>query len=70
MIEPHYLQLLEQDGFVARYWEFVCVYPTCREAYEAVERQHEQAFGKRKYSDYGVFKNILTRWNKKKAEKQ
>lgn len=69
MIEKHILELLEMDGFIARYWEFVCQYPTCYDAYEAVERQFELHFGKRKYSDYDTFRVILSRWNKRKKER-
>lgn len=69
MIEKHYLELLEVDGFVNRYWEFVVVYPTCIEAYEAVERQHELAFNKRKYNDYTTFKTVLSRHNKNRRAK-
>jgi hypothetical protein len=69
MIDPYVQKLLDQDGFIERYWDFVVMYPTCRQAYEAVERQYELNFGRRKYADYGVFKNILSRWNKKKTAK-
>ena len=66
MIEKHYLELLEVDGFVKRYFEMLADYDTKIEAYEAVERQYEQAFKKRKYSDYECFKTTLHRWNKRK----
>jgi len=66
MIEQHYLDLLTVDGFIQRYWDLVCHYPTRIQAYEAVERQYEMAFKKRKYSDYSTFAQTLSRWNKKK----
>ena len=65
MIEKHILELNTVEGFITRYWEFMCVYPTCRDAYEAVERQHSGAFGKRKYNDYNTFKAVLSRFNSK-----
>lgn len=66
MIEKHYLDLLNQEGFIQRYFDFLPIYETCKEAYEAVERQHELAFGKRKYGEYAYFASVLSRWNKKK----
>jgi hypothetical protein len=66
MIERHYLELLEVEGFIKRYFDMLPDYNTCIETYEAVERQYEQAFHKRKYSDYDTFKVILARWNKAK----
>jgi len=66
MIEQHYLQLLEVDGFIQRYFELMCVYPTAEASYEATERQFQSAFGKRKYSDYTTFRVTLSRWGKKK----
>lgn len=69
MIEKHYLELMTVDGFISRYWQMIGDYPTCIETYEAVERQHEFAFHKRKYSDYQTFAVTLTRWNKKKKDK-
>lgn len=68
MIEKHYLQLLTVDGFIKRYLEMLCDYETCIETYNAVERQHEHAFGKRKYSDYDTFKVTLSRYSKSKKE--
>lgn len=61
--EPHLTQLLTVEGFISRYWELLCFYPSCREAYDAVERQYIGAFGKRKYNDYNTFKAVLSRFN-------
>jgi hypothetical protein len=68
MIEKHYLDLLTVDGFIRRYFELACSYPTMQAAYDATERQYELAFGKRKYSDYDTFRNTLSRWNKNKKK--
>lgn len=66
MIERQYLELLTVEGFIKRYWEMLPDYGNCISAYEAVERQYDWAFGKRKYSDYETFRVTLSRFNSKK----
>jgi uncharacterized protein YktA (UPF0223 family) len=65
MIEEHYLKLMTVKGFIERYWEFIGIYPSHEEAYNAVEKQYEMAFGKRKYSDYTSFRVVKSNYMKK-----
>lgn len=65
-IDPHLLRMMKPEGFVQFYFELLPYYDSCEQAYEAAERQYENAFGARRYSDYSTFKVILSRYQGKK----
>lgn len=65
-IDPHLLRMMESEGFVQFYLEILPYYDTCEQAYEAAERQYENGFGRRRYSDYQTFKVILSRYQAKR----
>ena len=69
-LAPHIQRLNTIDGFIERYFQLLQEYPTCREAYNAVERQYNFVYGQFKYSSYGTFKVILSRWNRHKTINQ
>lgn len=70
MVEPHLQRLLEPEGFIECFYEMLSYYQKQEDAYEAVERQHEAEFGKRKYSSFESFRICRDkRINKKKNEK-
>ena len=50
------LSLLSADGFVREFWDKAKEHKTLKGAYEAVEKDHIELFGKRKYSDYNSFR--------------
>ena len=66
MIEQSALVLLTVEGFIARYYEVLPEWGNNVSAYNAVERQYEWYFGKRKYSDYESFRITLSRFITKK----
>ena len=55
-LESHILELNTPEGFDRRYYEMCQLYPNNSLAYEAVERQYESYFGKRKYSNYESYR--------------
>lgn len=66
-LEPHVLKLMTAEGFDARFFEMCQHYPTDALAYEAVERQYESYFGKRRYSNYESYRKTKNkRINKSK----
>ena len=58
-------RLLTTDGFIKEYYRQCSFKPTYRAAYEACEEVYIRIVGKRKYKDYGTFKTILWRRNRK-----
>lgn len=68
MIEKKYLVLLSADGFVRKFWEKTRDHKTYKSAYEELEKEHESAFGKRKYSDYNSFRICRDRVTKKSRQ--
>lgn len=57
-MEKHYEILKTKEGFVAEFWRMIVDYPDYEKAYEAVERKHIFAFGRRKYANYNSFRNV------------
>lgn len=55
-LEPHILILMTSEGFDKRFFEMCQLYPNNSLAYEAVERQFESYFGKRKYANYESYR--------------
>ncbi len=55
------LKLMTKEGFMELFWSKVTSGITYRKAYEEVEVDHEQAFKKRRYSNFESFKRVLYR---------
>jgi hypothetical protein len=55
-LEPQFQRLLTSKGFIDAFWEMLSYYCNHEEAYEAVERQYEAQFGKRKYASFESFR--------------
>ena len=50
------IKIYSATGFVREFWDKVKEHKTLKSAYESVEKEHIQIFGKRKYSDYNSFR--------------
>ena len=50
------IYIYSADGFVREFWDRSKEYKTLKGAYESVEQEHIELFGKRKYSDYNSFR--------------
>jgi len=50
------IRIYSATGFVREFWEKVKEHKTLKSAYESVEKEHIEIFGKRKYSDYNSFR--------------
>tara|TARA_R110000868_G_scaffold136867_2_gene350005 strand:- start:646 stop:846 length:201 start_codon:yes stop_codon:yes gene_type:complete len=50
------IRIYSANGFVREFWEKVKEHKTLKSAYESLEREHIEIFGKRKYSDYNSFR--------------
>ena len=50
------IYIYSASGFVREFWDRSKEYKTLKSAYEAVEQEHIELFGKRKYSDYNSFR--------------
>ena len=50
------IRIYSANGFVREFWEKVKEHKTLKSAYESVEKEHIEIFGKRKYSDYNSFR--------------
>tara|TARA_R100000700_G_C3101363_1_gene98296 strand:+ start:165 stop:365 length:201 start_codon:yes stop_codon:yes gene_type:complete len=60
------IALLTPEGFDQRFWEVASETKTYKEAYELVEKEYEENFRQRKYSDYNSFRNCRDRRLKKR----
>lgn len=60
------LKLLSAEGFIAAVWAASKQYEYGYLAYEAVEREYEKYFNRRKYADYQSFVHVRSRVVKKK----
>ena len=49
------IYIYSASGFVREFWDRSKEYKTLKSAYESVEQNHIELFGKRKYSDYNSF---------------
>ncbi|MBC8266362.1 MAG: hypothetical protein H8E84_05290 [Flavobacteriales bacterium] len=56
MIEFKILALLSPNGFDDRFWKNCKSEKTYKAAYEKTEKEFEEHFGKRKYSDYNSYR--------------
>jgi len=50
------IKIYSAKGFVREFWERTKEYKTFKSAYESLEEEHIELFGKRKYSDYNSFR--------------
>jgi len=50
------IRIYSATGFVREFWDKVKDHKTLKSAYESVEKEHIEIFGKRKYSDYNSFR--------------
>ena len=50
------LILISPEGFVQEFWNRAKKHKTLIAAYEDLEKDFEQTFGKRRYSDYNSFR--------------
>ena len=50
------IYIYSASGFVREFWDRSKNYKTLKSAYESVEQEHIELFGKRKYSDYNSFR--------------
>lgn len=44
------------SGFINRFYKLLPLYTTQQEAYEALEREHSEIFGRKKYASFESFK--------------
>tara|TARA_R100001440_G_scaffold171_3_gene530 strand:- start:2805 stop:3002 length:198 start_codon:yes stop_codon:yes gene_type:complete len=65
MIDKEILILLRADGFVQKFWEKTKNHSTYKAAYEELEKEYEELFGERRYSDYNSFRICRDRKIKK-----
>tara|TARA_R100001509_G_scaffold73068_1_gene40780 strand:+ start:2556 stop:2753 length:198 start_codon:yes stop_codon:yes gene_type:complete len=65
MIDKEILILLRADGFVQKFWEKTKNHKTYKAAYEELEKEYEELFGERRYSDYNSFRICRDRKIKK-----
>tara|TARA_R110002020_G_scaffold731_3_gene3631 strand:+ start:568 stop:762 length:195 start_codon:yes stop_codon:yes gene_type:complete len=57
--------LISADGFVREFWKRTKEHKTLIQAYENLEKDYEETFGKRRYSDYNSFRVCRDRKTKK-----
>ena len=50
------IKIYSANGFVREFWERTKEYKTFKSAYESLEKEHIDLFGKRKYADYNSFR--------------
>jgi hypothetical protein len=67
-IEPQYQRLLTSKGFIDAFWEMLSYYCSHELAYDAVERQYEAQFGKKKYSSFDSFRICRDKFISKRNE--
>jgi|TARA_R100001594_G_scaffold86463_1_gene120901 hypothetical protein len=64
------IALLTPEGFDQRFWEVASETKTYKEAYELVEKEYQENFRQRKYSDYNSFRNCRDRRLKSPKNRQ
>ena len=67
-MEKHYQVLTTKDGFEKEFWRIYHMHSvdgyTQEDAYEAAERKHTFAFGRRKYASFNSFRTVRDRRTK------
>jgi len=69
MIDKKITSLLTPDGFDERFFELASETKTYKKAYENLETEYENYFGKRKYSDYNSYRNCRDKRLKNRPKK-
>ena len=57
--------LLYDDGFLSYFNAMRDLYPSAHLAYESLESFYETIFGRRRYSDYDSFRNVIQKKTRK-----
>ena len=55
------IRIYSADGFIKEFWSRAKNYKYLKDAYESLEQEHIELFGKRKYSDYNSFRSCRDR---------
>jgi len=55
------IRIYSADGFIREFWTRAKEYKYLKDAYESLEQEHIELFGKRKYSDYNSFRSCRDR---------
>ena len=55
------IKIYSADGFIREFWQRAKDYKYLKQAYESLEKEHIELFGKRKYSDYNSFRVVRDR---------
>ena len=55
------IRIYSADGFIREFWTSAKEYKYLKDAYESLEKEHIELFGKRKYSDYNSFRSCRDR---------
>ena len=55
------IRIYSADGFIREFWLRSKDYKYLKDAYESLEKEHIELFGKRKYSDYNSFRSCRDR---------
>ena len=50
------ITLISADGFVREFWKRAKNHKTMIAAYEELEKEYRETFGKRRYADYNSFR--------------
>jgi len=50
------IKIYSADGFIREFWQRAKHYKYLKQAYESLEKEHIELFGKRKYADYNSFR--------------
>ena len=58
------IKIYSANGFIREFWQRAKDYKYLKEAYESLEQEHIELFGKRKYSDYNSFRACRDRKTK------
>ena len=68
-MKTNILILISAEGFTREFWERSKNYKTLKSCYEDLEKDYQNTFGKRRYSDYDSFRVCRDRKTKKRLQK-
>lgn len=66
--EDRIKKLFSRSGFILLWEESLKNYRTNKQAFEKLNEEFENIFGRRRYSEYASFKNQLSRYRKKRNQ--
>ena len=66
LVPKRVLKMITPQGFIDAFLQAKKSHITQYDAYEICEQMHEKYFGRRKYSEFQVFKAILSRKKNRK----